>query len=93
MSRISESTGGTGQQGGGGKGVAEGLRDVGGQVGDMAREQYEHLRESAQDYFEQGRAKAEEWTGNVESYVQEQPMKALLIAGGIGLLLGFLWRR
>jgi ElaB/YqjD/DUF883 family membrane-anchored ribosome-binding protein len=34
-----------------------------------------------------------EYQENLESYVREQPVKAVLIAAGIGLLVGFLWRR
>jgi ElaB/YqjD/DUF883 family membrane-anchored ribosome-binding protein len=29
----------------------------------------------------------------VEAQIHEKPMQSLLIAGGIGLLLGLLWRR
>ena len=36
---------------------------------------------------------AMEWEQNLESYVQDQPIKSLLIAAGVGALLGFLWRR
>jgi ElaB/YqjD/DUF883 family membrane-anchored ribosome-binding protein len=64
-----------------------------GQVRDAAREKYEDLRDSAQDYYEQGRDKAQEWQHGVEQYVQEQPIKALLIAAGVGMLLGILWKR
>ena len=29
----------------------------------------------------------------VEDYIKEQPIKALLIAAGVGLLVGLFWRR
>jgi ElaB/YqjD/DUF883 family membrane-anchored ribosome-binding protein len=51
------------------------------------------LRDQAADYYEQGREKAHEWQHGVEQYVQEQPIKALLIAAGVGMLLGILWKR
>jgi ElaB/YqjD/DUF883 family membrane-anchored ribosome-binding protein len=30
---------------------------------------------------------------NLEQYVQEKPIQALLMAAGVGLLLGILWKR
>jgi len=77
-------------------GAAEKVRDQAsqaGQVRDAAREKYEELRDQAADYYEQGREKAHEWQHGVEQYVQEQPIKALLIAAGVGMLLGILWKR
>jgi ElaB/YqjD/DUF883 family membrane-anchored ribosome-binding protein len=34
-----------------------------------------------------------EYQENLEGYVREQPVKAILIAAGVGLLVGMLWRR
>jgi ElaB/YqjD/DUF883 family membrane-anchored ribosome-binding protein len=73
--------------------VVEDVRAMGGQVGKAAREQYEDLRDKAADYVEQGREKVEEWEEGLESYIKEKPMQALLIAAGVGVLLGLLWRR
>jgi ElaB/YqjD/DUF883 family membrane-anchored ribosome-binding protein len=84
--------------------MGQSLRDAGTQAREKAAEQVEHLKETAsqyydqgrqmaQDYYEQGRQKAMEYQENLESYVREQPVKAVLIAAGIGLLVGFLWRR
>ena len=109
MSRMNEGqTGGQqgqGQQGGmGGGGATEQLRDtasqvagqvrdMAGQVRDSAREQYEHLRDTAGEYYDQGREKAQQWQQGIEQYVQDQPVKALLIAAGVGVLLGVLWKK
>lgn len=73
--------------------VKENLRDLGGQVRTAATEQYDHLREQATDYYEQGRARAEQFEHNLEQYVQEKPIQSLLIAAGVGVLLGVLWKR
>ena len=43
--------------------------------------------------YDQGRQKAQEWQQDLEQYVQDQPVKALLIAAGVGMLLGILWKR
>ena len=104
MSRTGNE-GGTRGQGGsdagaGGGGAAEQLRNKATEVsqniremGDAAREKYDQLRSSATDYYEQGRARAQEWEQGLEEYVREKPMKSLLIAAGVGMLLGVLWRR
>ncbi len=69
--------------------VGNNLRDV----SDQAREKLDHLRESAGEYYETGRDKAREWEGELEEYVRDQPLKSLLIAAGVGMLLGVVWRR
>jgi ElaB/YqjD/DUF883 family membrane-anchored ribosome-binding protein len=73
--------------------VVEDVRAMGGQVGKAAREQYENLRSKASDYVDQGREKAEEWEDSVESYIKAKPVQALLMAAGVGVILGLLWRR
>lgn len=73
--------------------VGQNLRDLGGQVRDAAREKYQQLSGQAQDYYDQGRDMAHDWEHNLEGYVKEKPMQALLIAAGVGLLLGLIWKR
>jgi ElaB/YqjD/DUF883 family membrane-anchored ribosome-binding protein len=102
MSRMNESMGG-GEQGNAGAGtgqlrdtaqqVGQNLRDLGSQARDTAREQYDHLRDQAQEYYQHGREMVNEYQESLEQYVQEQPVKALLMAAGVGMLLGILWRR
>jgi ElaB/YqjD/DUF883 family membrane-anchored ribosome-binding protein len=92
--------GDTGNPSGQGQGVAEqaqqvgqNLRELGGQVRDQAREKYNELSDQAQQYYEQGRRKAEEIEKGLEAYIQEKPLQAVLIAAGVGVLLGLLWKR
>ena len=97
MSRMGD-TSNTGGQGQGGlaeqaQQVGQNLRDLGGQVRDQAREKYNQLSDQAQEYYEQGRQKAQEWEEGLESYIQEKPLQAVLIAAGVGVLLGLLWKR
>jgi ElaB/YqjD/DUF883 family membrane-anchored ribosome-binding protein len=73
--------------------AGQNLRDLGGQVRDAAREKYEQLSEQAQGYYQQGRQKAQEWEEGLESYIQEKPLQAVLIAAGVGVLIGLLWKR
>jgi ElaB/YqjD/DUF883 family membrane-anchored ribosome-binding protein len=72
--------------------VGKNIREMGGQIADVAREQYEGLRDHASHYVEKGKQKAHEWQEGVEEYVYEKPLRSLLIAAGAGLLLG-LWLR
>lgn len=51
------------------------------------------MKEAAQEKVEQGRAKVRQLTNGLETSVQEQPMRAVLIALGIGFLAGYLIRR
>ena|ERR1700678_1577947 len=73
--------------------VSQNLRDIGHTARSAAQEQVGHLRDSAKEYYEQGRHKAEDFEHNIETYVQEKPVQALLVAAGVGLVLGLLWRR
>ena len=102
MSRINEMSTDQGKQGEKGAGkelresasqVGEQIRDMGGQVRDAAREKYDQLRDQAGHYYEEGRQRVHEWEQNLESYVQERPVKSLIIAAGVDLVIGFLMRR
>lgn len=70
-----------------------GIREKTEQIRHAAQEQVEHLRQNAGEYYQQGREKAVEWGEELENYVREQPIKSVLIAAGVGMVLGFLWRR
>ena len=71
----------------------ENLRDLGNQVRDAATDKYNQFSEQAKGYYSQGREVAQEFEHNLESYVQDKPIQSLLIAAGVGLLLGVLWKR
>lgn len=73
--------------------LSEDLRAMGSQVGEVAREQYEHVRGRALDFVKQGQKKARDWEAGMEEYIQERPVKSLLIAAGVGMLIGMFWRR
>ena len=73
--------------------VASNVRDMGQQAYDAATEKYENVRDSAAEYYQAGREKAMEWESQIESYVREQPIKSLLMAAGVGMVLGMIWKR
>jgi ElaB/YqjD/DUF883 family membrane-anchored ribosome-binding protein len=73
--------------------VSQSLRDAGSQVRDAATEKMGQIRDQANEYYEQGKQRAQEWEQGLESYIQEKPIQSLLIAAGVGMLLGILWKR
>jgi ElaB/YqjD/DUF883 family membrane-anchored ribosome-binding protein len=72
--------------------AAQSVRQMGEQVRDAASEKFEQLRGQANDYYEQGRQRAREWEQSLEEYVQEKPIQSLLIAAGVGAVLGWIWK-
>lgn len=73
--------------------VAGHVREVGNKVREAASHTYGQVRDEAADYIHRGKEKAQEWEESLESYVQNKPLQAVLIAAGVGLLLGLLWKR
>jgi ElaB/YqjD/DUF883 family membrane-anchored ribosome-binding protein len=73
---------------------SEGFEHFGEELGEKARElkerageKFESFRETASELYEEGRKRTEEWRRDLEERVQAAPMKSLLIAAGIGLVL------
>jgi len=60
---------------------------------DRAQEYLEAGKEKAQEYYELSKAKAQEWENTVEQYIREKPLQSVLMAAGVGALIGFLMRR
>jgi ElaB/YqjD/DUF883 family membrane-anchored ribosome-binding protein len=73
--------------------VGQNIRERAGQLSGAAQEQLGQMRQTATEYYEQGRERAMEWQHNLEDYVREQPLRSVLIAAGVGALIGILWRR
>ena len=88
MSRMGDTNSGTGQSGQGDQGS---VGQAAAQVGQNLRDS--QLRDQAQNYYEQGRQRANEWEEGLESYIQDKPLQAVMIAAGVGVLLGLLWKR
>ena len=51
------------------------------------------VKETMIEYYEQGRESLQDLNQTLEAQIRERPLQTLLVAGGIGLLLGLLWRR
>lgn len=53
-----------------------------------ANEKLGEIRSSANEYYETSRQRVYEAEASVEDYIRDQPVKAMLIAAGVGFFLG-----
>ena len=68
--------------------MMHGAQDMAADLTHRAQEGLGAIKEAASGYVEQGREKAEALGRAVEGQVKEWPLSALLIAAGVGLLIG-----
>ena len=73
--------------------VTEDLREMGGTVKDAAQEKLEQVGEKAAEYYEQGQDKVCGGACACEQLLRERPLTSVLMAAGIGWLLGRFWKR
>ena len=73
--------------------VKKDLQEMGGIVRDAAQEKLGQVRENASEYYDQGRDKVHDVVCTIEQFVRQQPFKSVLIAAGVGWLLGRFGRR
>jgi ElaB/YqjD/DUF883 family membrane-anchored ribosome-binding protein len=63
------------------------FREMGSELSDRAREKFQHLREGASDFYEASLRKSNQWRQELEEYIREYPMRSVLIAAGVGLVV------
>jgi len=73
--------------------VKKDLEQMGGTAKDIAEEQLEQVGEIASEYYEQGRDKVHGVACACEQFIRERPLRSVLMAAGIGWLLGQVWKR
>jgi ElaB/YqjD/DUF883 family membrane-anchored ribosome-binding protein len=73
--------------------VVKDVHDVRDAAKRIATDGAEAIRETAHHYLDEGRSRVQHLGENVQSKVEEQPLKALLLAAGIGFLVGAIWTR
>ena len=88
--------------------VKETVQAAGTQVKETAQDMGTYVKETVQDVgtqaketmqaagtqvYEQGRESLQDLNRTIEGQIRQRPIQALLVAGGIGVLLGFLWQR
>ena len=67
--------------------------ETGKEMQDQAQELIAQGKEVAAEYYEEGRNQVLAWQQQLENQVREKPLQSLLMAAGVGLLLGLLRRR
>ena len=73
--------------------VKQDLQEMGQTVRDAAQEKLGQVGERASEYYEQGRDNVHGIACACEQFVRQRPLRAVLIAAGVGWLLGVLWKR
>ena len=73
--------------------LKQGIHDVGTAARQMAADRMEEMRDRAGHFVDEGRERIRNAADTVQSRVQDRPVKSLLIAAGIGFLLGAWWMR
>ena len=73
--------------------VAEDIKELGAAAKRTVADSADAVRETANEYLDQGRAKAREAGERVQQQVGEKPMTSVLLAAAMGFLLGILWVR
>ncbi|MHB1038704.1 MAG: DUF883 family protein [Pirellulales bacterium] len=75
------------------KEVTKDLRKMGSIARDAVQEEVAIVGERASEYYEQGRDRVHGVACACEQFLRQQPLRSVLIAAGIGWLLGRLWKR
>ncbi len=73
--------------------VTQDIQELGGMAREMAQEKVEQLRAGASEYCKEGRDRVQRVERSFEQFVRQQPLKSVLIAAGVGMLLGGFWMR
>lgn len=73
--------------------VTKDLREMGNIARDAVQEKVAQVREDASEYYDQGLDNVRDVARSVEQFLRERPFQSVLIAAGIGWLLGRLWKR
>jgi ElaB/YqjD/DUF883 family membrane-anchored ribosome-binding protein len=73
--------------------ISKDLQDIGDATKKMATEGVHVLRQTAGEYVDRGRTRVREFEESIESRVKERPVKSLLVAAGIGFLMGAFFSR
>lgn len=73
--------------------LGQNVQELGRITREIAQDTMGVLKENAGDYYHQGMEKAKTVEKNLEGKIRENPLQALLIAVGLGFLVGMLFRR
>jgi ElaB/YqjD/DUF883 family membrane-anchored ribosome-binding protein len=69
------------------------IQEAGAEARRAAQQQFGQVRDTAAEYLEQGRAQMQQMGQTFEHRIHEQPFRSVLMAAGLGFLVGMLWKR
>ena len=69
------------------------IADMGHIAKEAVQDKFHDLKDRASEKLGEGKEKLHELEEGVARRVRSAPMQSVLIAAGVGLVLGFLWRR
>lgn len=69
------------------------VKDLGGIGGKIASDTAHMAGERLSEYYKEGVKKAKGLEDDLETEIKKNPIRSIMIAAGVGLLLGALWRR
>lgn len=73
--------------------MGQNVQELGRITRDLAQDTVGVLKENAGDYYNQGVEKAKSLEKNLEGRIRDNPIQSLLIAIGLGFLVGMFFRR
>jgi len=73
--------------------LGQDFKDLSKITGVLAGDAVNLLQENASHYYAKGIKQAKKIEKGIESQVRNNPLQALLVVAGIGLVLGVLWNR
>jgi ElaB/YqjD/DUF883 family membrane-anchored ribosome-binding protein len=71
----------------------ENIADMGHLAKETVQDTYHNLKDKTAEKYGEGKEKLHQYQEGFERTVAESPIKAVCIAAGVGLVLGWLWRR
>jgi ElaB/YqjD/DUF883 family membrane-anchored ribosome-binding protein len=73
--------------------VQERAQEMGSQVKEGAQEAMQQVGAAASQIAEMGRDTMNEFEEGLEDRIRSKPLQSVLIAAGVGMLLGLIWKR
>ena len=67
--------------------------DIGGQLKEGVQEARRQVETSASQLSAQGREAVGQLEKTLEAYIRAKPLQTVIIAAGVGMVVGLLWRR
>ena len=63
------------------------FREMGNELSGKAKDKFHQFREEASDFYQASLRRTSQWRGELEDYIREYPLRSVLIAAGVGLLV------